>query len=80
VVLGNYYADGLTVKQDYAEAYAWYSVAAAQGHRLARVFGDSARRKLTASQLAEAEKRVAAIRAGLPNTEEAKLPSSDPDH
>jgi ankyrin repeat protein len=80
VVLGNYYADGLTVKQDYAEAYVWYSVAAAQGHRLAEVFRNSARRKLAAPQLAGAEKRVAAILAHRPKTDEPPSPSPGTDH
>ena len=66
VVLGNYYNDGLEVKQDHAEAFVWYSVAAAEGHRLAEAFRNSARRKLTARQLAEAEERVAAILASRP--------------
>jgi TPR repeat protein len=80
VVLGNYYSDGLLVKEDQAEAFVWYSVAAAQGHRVAGLFRDNARRTLTARQLAEAERRVAAIRAGLPNAEETKEPSPDTDH
>ena len=70
VVLGNYYHNGLEVKQDYAEAFVWYSVAAAEGDRLAAAFRNSVRRKLTAGQLAEAEKRVATILAGLPNAKE----------
>jgi hypothetical protein len=66
VVLGNYYNDGLEVKQDQPEAFVWYSVAAGEGHRLAPAFRNSARRKLTARQLAEAEARVAAILASRP--------------
>ena len=68
------------MKQDYAEAFVWYSVAAAQGHRLAEVFRNSARRKLTAPQLAEAEKRVAAILASRPNADETRTPSPGTDH
>jgi TPR repeat protein len=70
VVLGNYYSEGLVVKQDYAEAFVWYGVAAAEGHRLAEVFRNSARRKLTARQLAEAEARVAAVLASRPKAGE----------
>ena len=79
VVLGNYYSEGLEVKQDHAEAFVWYSVAAAEGHRLAEVFRNSARRKLTARQLAEAQKRVAAILASRPKAGYAPAPSSS-DH
>jgi ankyrin repeat protein len=79
VVLGNYYSEGLVVKQDHAEAFVWYSVAAAEGHRLAEVFRNSARRKLTARQLAEAEARVAAVLASRPKA--AETPGSpDTDH
>jgi hypothetical protein len=79
VVLGNYYSDGLVVRQDYTEAYVWYGVAASQGHRLAEVFRNSARRKLTGSQLAEANGRVAAILASRPNRGDTSVPS-DTDH
>ena len=79
VVLGNYYSEGLEIKQDYAEAFVWYSVAAAQGHRLAEAFRNGARRKLSADQLAKAQKRVAAILAG--RAKAGKTPaSSSPDH
>ena len=48
VVLGNYYSDGLEVKQDHAEAFVWYSVAAAEGtgwlRRSATALGASSRR------------------------------------
>ena len=75
VVLGNYYTDGVEVKQDHAEAFVWYSVATAQGHRVAEVFRNSARRKLTAQQSVEAEKRARAILASRPNVEDATVPS-----
>jgi TPR repeat protein len=75
VVLGNYYSDGLEVKQDSGEAFVWYSVATAQGHRVAEVFRNSARRKLTAQQLVEAERRARAILASRPNAEDATVPS-----
>jgi ankyrin repeat protein/TPR repeat protein len=75
VVLGNFYTDGLAVQQDHAEAFVWYSVAAAQGHRVAEVFRDSARRKLTAQQLVEAQRRVAAILASRRSSEDATPPS-----
>ena len=75
VVLGNYYTDGVEVKQDHAEAFVWYSVATAQGHRVAEVFRNSARRKLTAQQSVEAERRARAILASRPNAEDATVPS-----
>jgi TPR repeat protein len=66
VTLGNFYSDGLEGKQDYAEAFVWYGVAAAQGNRLAEVFRKSMQRKLTAEELAVAQKRVSVILANRP--------------
>ena len=67
------------VKQDYAEAFVWYSVAAAEGHRLAEVFRNSARRKLTAQQLWKAEARIAAVLAS--RLKAGETPGSpDTDH
>jgi hypothetical protein len=63
MTLGNFYSDGLEAKPEYVEAFVWYGVAAAQGNRLAEVFRNGMQRKLDAGQLAEAEKRVAAILA-----------------
>ena len=67
------------MKQDYAEAFVWYSVAAARGDRMAETFRNGARRKLTAQQLAESQKRVAAILTSKPPAEE-RPPSSDTEH
>ena len=75
VVVGNYYSDGVVVTQDLAEAFVWYGVAAGQGHRIAGVFQDGARRKLTAQQLAEAQRRVAAILAARPNAANPTAPA-----
>jgi len=66
VTLGNFYNDGLEVKQDYVEAFVWYGVAAAQGDRIAEVFRNGVQRKLTGSQLAEAHRRISAILAQSP--------------
>jgi len=66
MTLGNFYSDGLEGKPDYLEAFVWYAVAAAQGNRLAVVFRNGTQRKLDAGQLAEGEKRVAAILAHQP--------------
>lgn len=79
VVLGNYYSEGLEVKQDHAEAYVWYSVAAAERQRLPEVFRDSARRELTAQQLENAETRIAAALASRPKAGETPG-SPDADH
>jgi ankyrin repeat protein len=76
VVLGNFYNNGLEVKQDYVEAFVWYGVAAAEGHRMADVFRKGVQRKLTASQLPEAEKRLEAILAQLPPGARAPQPGS----
>jgi TPR repeat protein len=76
VILGNFYSDGLEVTQDYAEAFVWYGVAAAQGNRLAEVFRKSMQRKLTAEQLAEAQKRVTVILAHWPPTADVSEPAS----
>ena len=79
VVLGNYYHDGLEVKQDYAEAFVWYSVAGAQGHKVAQAFRKSAKDKLTAQQLAEAQERVGAILASRPKGGDTPA-TSNTDH
>ena len=76
VVLGNYYSEGLVVKQDHAEAFVWYGVSAAQGNRLAEVFRKGMQRKLTAEQVAEAEKRVAFILAHRPPDADVSEPAS----
>ena len=76
VTLGNFYSDGIEVKQDFAEAFVWYGVSAAQGNRLAEVFRKGMQRKLTAEQVAEAEKRVAFILAHRPPDADVSEPAS----
>ena len=56
--------------QDYAEAFVWYSIAAAEGHRLAEVFRNGARLKLAVQELRKAEARVAAVLASRPKAGE----------
>jgi TPR repeat protein len=81
MTLGNFYSDGLEAKPDYVEAFVWYGVAAAQGNRSAEVFRNSMRRKLDAGQLAEAEKKVAAILAHrTPNANVSEPASSSRDN
>ena len=63
MALGNLYIDGFHVSQNHLEAFVWYSVAAAQGHKVAPVLRDSLKRRLSATQLAEGEKQVAAMLA-----------------
>ena len=76
VVLGNDYSEGIEVQQDYAEAFVWYSVGAAEGHRLAEVFRNGARRKLTVRQVLEAQRRVEAILASRPKNGFTPTPGS----
>ena len=76
MTLGNFYSDGLEAKPDYVEAFVWYGVAAGQGNRLAEVFRNGMRRKLDAGQLAEAEKRVAAILTHRPPNATVSEPAS----
>ena len=54
--LGITYEFGVGVSKDYMKAYAWLSVAAAQGDKEALKFKDSLRERMTPEQLAEAEK------------------------
>ena len=64
IALGDLYSDGFSVERNHLEAFVWYGVAAAHGHKVARVLRDSLRRRLPAQQAALAEKRVAQILAG----------------
>ena len=54
--LGNLYAEGQGVAQDYAMAYAWYNLAAAQGNSEARDNRAEVTAKLDTASLAEAQK------------------------
>ncbi|MCX6928749.1 MAG: ankyrin repeat domain-containing protein [Verrucomicrobia bacterium] len=69
LALGNYYTEGLEVEKDAAEAFVWYSVAVAEGNRLAEALRKGARSKLTDEQFAEAAKRIAAIVSHLPRAQ-----------
>lgn len=55
-LLGGAYAEGNGVPQDLARAYAWLNLAAAQGNKLAVAVKDKLRPKMTAKQVAEAQK------------------------
>ena len=57
--LAELYTEGEGVPRDFEFAYIWYSVGAAHQHKLSQNAVDKARAKLSASELAEAEKMVA---------------------
>jgi uncharacterized protein len=50
------YAEGRGVPQDYVRAHMWFSLAAAQGEQRAVKTLDMAERKMTPTQIAEAQK------------------------
>jgi len=58
--LGVMYANGRGVTRDYAEAYVWFSRAAAQGDTTAKSNRDQMGTYMTSEQIAEARKRAAA--------------------
>lgn len=57
------------VPKDYVKAYAWYIVAAAQGHEEVSALKDSLREKMTTEQWAEAEELAAEFRDGIESSE-----------
>ena len=59
--LGKLYLHGFDVPEDYAEAYVWFSVAAAGGHADAAGLRDLAYSQLKAVQITLAQKRVAEL-------------------
>jgi len=54
--LGVKYARGQGVPQDYVAAYMWFDLSAAQGDQVAVSNRDAAARRMTAAQIAEAQK------------------------
>lgn len=56
--LGTLLSDGVSIKPDYLEAWIWYTLAAAQGDRVARMDARRLERKLTAEQLEDGRQRV----------------------
>jgi len=56
--LGSLLSDGISIKPDYPEAWIWYTLAAAQGDRIASMDARRIERKLTADQLVSARLRV----------------------
>jgi TPR repeat protein len=56
--LGSLLSDGISIKPDYLAAWVWYTLAAAQGDRVARMDARRLERRLTADQLESARQRV----------------------
>ena len=56
--LGSLLSDGISIEPDYPEAWIWYTLAAAQGDRVASMDARRIERKLTADQLERARQRV----------------------
>jgi TPR repeat protein len=54
--LGVTYSQGLVVTQDYVQAHMWYNLAAAQGQKDSGIWRDSLAKKMTPTQIAEAQK------------------------
>jgi len=57
------YANGQGVMADYTEAYAWLSLAAAQGNDEAKATLDTAKKTMTSRQIAKAQATAAAWKA-----------------
>jgi S1-C subfamily serine protease len=75
--LGRAYLDGLGVPQDYVQAHMWSNLAAARGLAAAAKQRDEVAARMTAEQIAEAQKlarawRPARTRTALADTAEAK--------
>ncbi len=60
-LLGVMYANGEGVLEDYVRAYSWYNLAAAQGTKPAIENKDNLRKRMTAEQIAEAQKLSAEL-------------------
>jgi len=58
-ILGDMYYQGRGVPQDYSQAYAWFSVAVANGYEHSIELRDSAAKKLSSSDLIKAQKLAA---------------------
>ena len=54
--LGLMYANGRGVPEDDVQAYAWFSIVAAQGNEKAKKYKGIIEKKMTRSQVAEAQK------------------------
>ena len=80
--LGWMYVNGKGVPKDDVQAYAWWSIAAAQGQENAKKNKGIIEKKMTRSQVAEAQtlaRNFVARKRAPPGTDQGPLPSSDPD-
>ena len=59
-ILGLMYANGMGVPQDYIVAHMWYNLAGAQGNEDAINLRNDLSKKMTADQVAEAQRRASA--------------------
>ena len=62
--MGSLYDEGRGVAKNWTEAYAWYALAGESGVELGGLLRDRIGRRLTATELAAAEARLADIKAG----------------
>ena len=65
--LGQMYANGEGVPEDYVQAYAWHNLAAAQGNKGASTSKDIIRKLMTSAQIARAQKLSKKLCASIPN-------------
>lgn len=66
-LLGRLYAAGNGVIQDYVEAHKWFNLAASGGHRQAAQARDDIADRMTATQIAEAQRRASGWRVAVVN-------------
>lgn len=66
--LGLLYERGLGVTQDFVTAYVWYALAARHGNENALANRDDAARKLSASEVVDAQARARRLLEQLPRT------------
>lgn len=61
--LGLMYLHGMGVLQDFCRAHRWLNIASSQGHKKARTQLEQLTRKMTADQIAKAQKRARRLMA-----------------
>jgi len=60
--LGQLYAKGVGVREDFVQAHKWFNIAAAAGNELARRNRDAMGEKMTPQQLADAQRQARLFR------------------
>ena len=60
-LLGHHYATGEILPQNDMQAYAWMALAASQGHKSALAWRDTLRKKMSAEQVAKAQRLAAEL-------------------